>query len=69
MTPLVVLAYEHFDACKKRLEQLGVRVDILTRLSTYSEAKKVLRDLAAGEIDVLVGTHRLLSEDIQCKNL
>lgn len=69
IAPLVVLAYEHYDACMNRLAPFGVRVDILTRLSTQKEIRIALEKLKNGTTHVLIGTHRLLSPDIQCLNL
>ena len=69
LTPLVVLAYEHFEACKQRLEPFGIKVDILTRLSTGKEVRQTLQKLKEGSVHVVVGTHRLLSSDIDCFNL
>lgn len=69
ISPLVILAYEHFDSLKKRFKDFWVRIDILTRVSTQKEQTQVLKKLANGEIDCIIWTHRLLSEDISFKNL
>ena len=69
VSPLVVLAYDHFDSVRKRMESFGVRVAVLTRLTKPAESAKIVSGLRKGEIDVVIGTHRLLSNDIHFKNL
>lgn len=70
ITPLVVLAYEHFNKALERFSGFNsIRIGLLTRLQTDKEAKKVLCDLKEGSIDILIGTHRLLSEKVVYKNL
>lgn len=69
IAPLVVLAFEHYDACMQRFQAFGVKVDILTRLSTTKEVQQTLHRLKHGEVHIVVGTHRLLSEDVACFNL
>ncbi|MCK9273004.1 DEAD/DEAH box helicase [Candidatus Gracilibacteria bacterium] len=69
ISPLVILAYEHFESLKKRFADFGLKIEILTRVSTKKEETKILAGLASGEIDVIIGTHRLLSPDINFKNL
>ena len=69
ISPLVVLALEHFETLVERLSPFGVRVGILTRMNTTKETKETLEKLKNGTIDILVGTHRLLSPDIHYKKL
>lgn len=69
IAPLVVLAFEHYDACMQRFQKFWVKVDILTRLSTTKEINQTLHRLKHGEVHLVVGTHRLLSDDIECFNL
>lgn len=69
ISPLVVLAFEHYESLQKRLESFWVNVAILTRVSTTREEKDTLKWLRDGTIHCVVGTHRLLSEDISFKNL
>lgn len=69
VSPLVVLAYDHFESVKKRMEHFGVRIAVLTRLTKTAEAHKIVASLRKGEIDLVIGTHRLLSNDIHFKNL
>ena len=69
ISPLVVLAIEHFESLSKRLEPFGVNVAVLSRVSTAKEEKEVLRGLKDGTIHCVVGTHRLLSPDVEFQNL
>jgi len=69
ISPLVILAYEHFESLKKRFADFGLKIEILTRVSTAREETKILAGLASWEIDCIIGTHRLLSPDINFKNL
>ena len=69
ISPLVILAIEHFESLSKRLEPFGVNVAVLSRVSTTKEEKIVLQGLRDGTIHCVVGTHRLLSPDIEFQNL
>ena len=64
LCPTTILADQHFITCKERFSSLGVRVSLLSRFKTKKEQKKILQDLAAGKTDVVIGTHRLLSDDV-----
>ncbi|MBC7498322.1 DEAD/DEAH box helicase [Candidatus Gracilibacteria bacterium] len=69
ISPLLVLADEHYETFVERLSPFGVRVGIMTRMNTGREIATTLEDLRDGKIDVVVGTHRLLSEDVRYKRL
>jgi transcription-repair coupling factor (superfamily II helicase) len=69
ISPLVVLAHEHFIKSESRFRSLGYKVEVLTRLQSQKHATMVLKWLADGSIDMVVGTHRLLSDKLSCKNL
>ncbi len=69
ISPLLVLADEHYETFVERLSPFGVRVGIMTRMNTGREISTTLEDLRDGKIDVVVGTHRLLSEDVRYKRL
>jgi transcription-repair coupling factor (superfamily II helicase) len=67
--PTTILANQHFQGFKKRLKNLPIKIAILSRLQSKKEQKKIINDLKKGEIDILIGTHRILSKDVLFKNL
>ncbi|MGZ3799921.1 MAG: ATP-dependent DNA helicase RecG [Bdellovibrio sp.] len=69
MAPTEILAEQHLKNAKKVLEPLGVRLALLVGKTKISERKKILEALAAGEIDLIVGTHALIEDEVQFKNL
>jgi len=69
MVPTTVLGLQHLETFRARLGSRAVRIEMLSRLVKPSEQKAVLADLAEGKIDVVVGTHRLLGDDVSFKSL
>ncbi len=69
LTPTTVLAYQHFESFRKRFAAFPVKVDLLSRFRGQKEQKNVAEAAAKGEVDVLVGTHRILSNDVKIPNL
>ncbi len=69
LVPTTVLALQHFNTFTERLKPYPVRVELLSRFRSEKEQKEVLRDLALGRVDIIVGTHRLLSSDVIFNNL
>ena len=69
LVPTTVLARQHYYVFKKRFEPFGVTVELLSRFVTNKEQTDVLKRLKAGLVDVVIGTHRLLSKDIGFKDL
>jgi transcription-repair coupling factor (superfamily II helicase) len=69
LAPTTVLAVQHFDTFLRRYAPFPVRVEMVSRFRSASEIKKVLQDLELGAVDVLIGTHRLLSQDVHFKQL
>lgn len=69
ISPLLVLADEHYETFVDRLSPFGIRVGIMTRMSSAREITTTLENLREGKIDIVVGTHRLLSEDVRYKRL
>ena len=69
LVPTTVLAYQHFQTFKKRLHDLPVRVDYLSRARTAKQTRQVLDDLAAGRIDIIIGTHKLLGKTVKWHDL
>ncbi|MCX6722238.1 MAG: helicase-related protein, partial [Candidatus Staskawiczbacteria bacterium] len=67
--PTTILANQHFNSFKKRFEKMPVRIALLSGLQTKLEQRKILKDLKEGRIDILIGTSRLLSKDVEFKNL
>ena len=69
LTPTTVLAYQHFDTFRSRFVPFPVKVELLSRFRSAKEQKEIARRVEAGEIDVVIGTHRLLSKDVRFKDL
>ncbi len=69
LVPTTVLAYQHFRTFSSRLKDFPVRVDYLSRARTPLQTRELLRDLADGKINILVGTHKLISKNVQWKDL
>lgn len=69
LVPTTVLAFQHFKTFSKRLEGMPVRVDYLSRARTTKQTRQVTEDLAAGKIDILVGTHKLIGKSVKWKDL
>src|ERR1700759_4935669 len=61
LTPTTVLAFQHFETFKKRFAAFPTRVEMLSRFRSATEQKVILADLEAGKVDIVIGTHRLLS--------
>jgi transcription-repair coupling factor (superfamily II helicase) len=69
LVPTTILAQQHFGTFRERLADLPFRVEGVSRLRPPAEVKAVLKDFEAGKVDVLIGTHRLLSRDVRAKEL
>ncbi|MBT9253764.1 MAG: transcription-repair coupling factor [Brockia lithotrophica] len=69
LVPTTILAQQHLQTFRERLEGFPVRVEMLSRFRSRREQKEILRRLAQGEIDILIGTHRLLSDDVVFRDL
>ncbi len=69
MCPSTVLSEQHFRTAEERMKEFGVRVACLNRFRTEREQKTILAALLKGEVDLLIGTHRLLSEDVKFHDL
>ena len=69
LVPTTLLADQHGQTFRERFAGYPVRVEVLSRFLTAKEAKAVVRDVESGAVDVIVGTHRLLSEDVKFKDL
>jgi transcription-repair coupling factor (superfamily II helicase) len=69
LVPTTILAQQHFQTFTQRFKDYPVRVDLLCRFRTPAQQKQTLTDLKKGFVDILIGTHRLLSKDVQYKEL
>ncbi|MGH9351134.1 MAG: TRCF domain-containing protein, partial [Terriglobia bacterium] len=69
LAPTTVLAFQHFNTFRRRFAGFPVRVEMISRFRSPAEQKKAIADTAAGQVDILIGTHRLLSKDVQFKDL
>ena len=69
LVPTTILAQQHYNTFVQRMKDFPVRVDMMSRFRTPAEQKKTLEDLKKGLVDVLIGTHRVLSKDVEFKSL
>ncbi len=69
LVPTTVLAQQHYNNFRERMADYPVRLELLSRFRTRREQQRVVRDLAAGGVDIVIGTHRILQEDIAFKDL
>ena len=69
LVPTTVLAQQHYSTFTERLSPFPVRVEVLSRFRTPKEQQQVIEGLKSGEVDIVIGTHRLLQKDVQFKNL
>jgi transcription-repair coupling factor (superfamily II helicase) len=69
LAPTTILAEQHYDNCKERFKNFPVKIERMSRFVSPAEQKKILAKTAAGEVDILVGTHRIIQKDVKFKNL
>ncbi|MDD5732010.1 MAG: CarD family transcriptional regulator [Patescibacteria group bacterium] len=69
LVPTTILAEQHLETFRERLDQFGFKIESLSRFRSEKEQKKIMDKLAVGGVDIVIGTHRLLSKDIKFKNL
>jgi transcription-repair coupling factor (superfamily II helicase) len=69
LVPTTVLAQQHFNVFRERMADYPVRIELLSRFRTRREQTRVVQDLAAGAVDIVIGTHRIVQEDIAFKDL
>ena len=69
LVPTTVLAFQHFKTFKERLQGMPVNVDYLSRARSAKQTRQVLEDLAAGRIDIIIGTHKLLGKSVKWHDL
>lgn len=69
LTPTTVLAYQHYDTFRNRFAPFPVKIELLSRFRSPKEQKEVAKRVESGDVDVVIGTHRLLSKDVRFKEL
>ena len=69
LAPTTILAQQIYNTFVQRMKEFPVRVELLCRFQTPAQQKKAIEDLKKGQVDVIIGTHRILSKDVQFKNL
>jgi len=69
LVPTTILAQQHYNTFVQRMKDFPIRVDLMCRFRTAAEQKKTLQDLKKGLVDILIGTHRVLSKDVEFKDL
>lgn len=69
LVPTTVLAEQHYRTFSERFSRFGAKVEMLSRFRTASQQKRIIEDLKAGKIDIIIGTHRLLQDDVRFANL
>ncbi|MGB6429255.1 MAG: transcription-repair coupling factor, partial [Candidatus Acidiferrales bacterium] len=69
LTPTTVLAFQHFETFRRRFAAFPVKIEMISRFRSAAEQKKVLLAAEAGQVDILIGTHRLFSKDVKLQNV
>lgn len=69
LCPTTILSEQHFRSTKQRMKNFGLRIEILNRFKTEKQAREVYKRLEEGKIDILIGTHKILNENIRFKDL
>ena len=69
LVPTTVLAQQHYNNFRERMADYPIRVELLSRFRTKREQNRVVRELAAGAVDIIIGTHRIVQDDIEFKDL
>ena len=69
LVPTTVLANQQYETFKERMKEFPIRVELLNRFKTAKEQKEIVKKLKLGEIDIIIGTHRILSKDVEFKDL
>lgn len=69
LCPTTILSVQHYNTARERLEPFGVRVEVINRFKTPLQVKDTIRKVKEGKVDMLIGTHRLLSDDVDFKDL
>jgi transcription-repair coupling factor (superfamily II helicase) len=69
LTPTTVLAFQHYETFKRRFSQFPIKVEMISRFRSPKEQKAIVEQIETGKVDILIGTHRILSKDIRFQDL
>jgi transcription-repair coupling factor (superfamily II helicase) len=69
LTPTTILSFQHFETFKKRFAQFPINIEMISRFRTAKEQKTIVERVETGKVDILIGTHRLLSKDVKFQDL
>jgi transcription-repair coupling factor (superfamily II helicase) len=69
LTPTTILSFQHFETFKKRFAQFPINIEMISRFRTAKEQKTIVEQVETGRVDILIGTHRLLSKDVKFQDL
>lgn len=69
IAPTTILSEQHYNTARSRMYDFGINIEVLNRFKTKNQTDKILSDLQLGKVDLLCGTHRILSKDVEFKNL
>ena len=69
IAPTTILSEQHYNTARARMYDFGINIEVLNRFKSKTQADKILKDLINGKVDLLCGTHRILSKDVEFKNL
>ena len=69
IAPTTILSEQHYNTARSRMYDFGINIEVLNRFKSKAQTEKILNDLALGKVDLLCGTHRVLSKDVEFKNL
>src|SRR5690554_166790 len=64
LVPTTILAQQHYNTFRERMDNYPLKIEMISRFKTPAEQREILKKLALGEVDIIIGTHRLLSRDI-----
>ena len=69
LVPTTILAQQHYNTFKQRFANYPIRVEVLSRFKTAKQQREIINDARKGLVDILIGTHRIISDDINLPNL
>lgn len=69
LVPTTILSFQHYETFKKRFKQWPLQIEMLSRFTPTGKAREIVEGLKTGKVDIVIGTHRVLSKDVQFKNL